>query len=327
MPRILSLLAAVTLAWFVSASAQDRPVDELASAVVQVKTYINPDARTRENLGGQREGSGVVLDSSGLVVTIGYLMVEAHAAEVITKDGRAVPANIVGYDHESGFGLLQASAPLNVQPMPMGSSADLKEQDPVLVVSHGGVSGIAAVRVVSKREFAGSWEYLLPDAIFTSPRHPAWSGAALVNGEGRLVGIGSLIVGDASGRGDGGPGNMFVPIDRLPPILGDLMTNGYSSAAPTPWMGLTTEQVRGRLVIARPVAGGPAEKAGVKRGDVVTGVGGQPASDLNDFYRKVRALGSAGVTVPLDIERGGARQRIDIKSINRRDHLKLNTTL
>jgi S1-C subfamily serine protease len=329
MPRISSILAAaiVSLAVVLPAAAQDRPLADITSAVVRVKTYINPDARTRENLGGQREGSGVVLDSNGLVLTIGYLMVEAQAAELVTNDGRAVPANIVGYDHESGFGLLQAAAPLKVTPMAMGVSAALKERDPALVVSYGGISRVAAVTVVSKREFAGSWEYLLDEAIFTSPPHPAWSGAALVNAEGRLVGIGSLIVGDASGKGDGVPGNMFVPIDRLPPILGDLMASGHSGAPAAPWLGLTTEELRGRLVVSQPVAGGPAEKAGIKRGDIITGIGGRAAGRLIDFYRTVRALGSAGVTVPLDIDRNGERRRVDIKSINRRDHLKLDTTL
>jgi S1-C subfamily serine protease len=323
-----ALAAACLLALFIApTSAQDRTVNDLVSAVVRIKTYINPDARTGDNLGHQREGSGVVLDSNGLVLTIGYLMVEAHAAEVVTLEGRTVPANIVGYDHETGFGLLQASVPLNVPSMPMGSSADVKQQDQLLVVSHGGASRVGAVLVVSKREFAGAWEYLLPDAIFTAPAHPAWSGAALVTREGKLVGIGSLVVGDASGQGVRMPGNMFVPIDRLPPILGDLMANGYSSEAPTPWLGLNTEAADGKLVVSRAVPGGPAEKAGIKRGDVVVGVGGQPSYDLHEFYKKVRSLGEAGITVPLDIERNGDKRRIDIKSMNRRDHLKLDSTL
>jgi S1-C subfamily serine protease len=211
--------------------------------------------------------------------------------------------------------------------MPMGSSADVKQQDQLLVVSHGGATRAGAVIVVSKREFAGSWEYLLPDAIFTAPPHPAWSGAALVNREGRLVGIGSLVVGDASGHGVRMPGNMFVPIDLLPPILGDLMANGHSSEAPTPWLGINTEEAGGRLVISRAVPGGPAEKVGIKRGDTVVGIDGQPSYDLNEFYKKIRSLGSAGVTVPLDIERNGDKRRIDIKSMNRRDHLKLDSTL
>jgi S1-C subfamily serine protease len=320
-------MALLFVVWAGPSPAQERTVNDLVSAVVRIKTYINPDARTGDNLGHQREGSGVVLDSNGLVLTIGYLMVEAHAAEIVTLEGRTVPANIVGYDHESGFGLLQAAVPLNVVPMPMGSSADVKQQDQLLVVSHGGASRVGAVIVVSKREFAGSWEYLLPDAIFTVPPHPMWSGAALVTREGKLVGIGSLTVGDASGQGVRMPGNMFVPIDRLPPILGDLMATGYSGEPPTPWLGLNTEEAGGKLVVSRAVPGGPAEKVGIKRGDIVIGVDGQPSYDLNEFYKKIRSLGGAGIIVPLDIERDGDRRRIDIKSMNRRDHLKLNSTL
>ena len=328
MSRILAIAgAALVLFCNTSAIAQSVPVNELAGAVVRLKTYINPDARTGSNLGHQREGSAVVIDSGGLLLTIGYLMVEAQAAEVITNEGRAVPANIVGYDHESGFGLLQATAPLNVRPIQLGSSAELKEGQNAAIVGAGGLQRIAAVEVVSRREFAGNWEYLLDDAIFTSPAyHPNWSGTALLNAEGKLVGIGSLIVGDAGRKGAPLPGNMFVPIDRLPPILGDLLATGHAATA-TPWLGITTEEGRRGLVVARAVAGGPAEKAGIKRGDFIAGVDGKRAEDLADFYRKVRALGSAGVTVPLDIEREGTKQRIDIPSANRRDHLKLNSTL
>lgn len=322
--------AAVALLAVVSnvgpAPAQQRTVSDLVSAVVGVKTYINPDARTGDNLGHRREGSGVVLDSNGLVLTIGYLMVEAHAAEIVTLEGRTVPASIVGYDHESGFGLLQAITPLNVPAMPIGSSGGVKERDQALIVGAGGVKRVAAVTVVSKREFAGSWEYLLPDAIFTSPPYPDWSGTALVTRDGKLVGIGSLIVKNASGDDVPSAGNMFVPTDLLAPILGDMMVSGHSGAPPSPWMGLNTEQLGSRLIVTRAVPGGPAEKAGIRRGDVVIGVDGQSTGELGDFYRKVRALGSAGVTVPLDVERSGEKKRIDIKSMNRLDHLKLNST-
>lgn len=307
------------------AQAPAPAVDDIFSAVVRIKTFINPDARTLENLGREREGSGVVIDQNGLVVTIGYLMVEAYAAEIATNDGRTVPANVVGYDHETGFGLLQATAPLKARPLGFGKSAEVKEGDPVLVASFGGRERALPATVASKREFAGSWEYLLDEAIFTTPPHPLWSGAALINRAGKLVGIGSLVVGDSSGAG-GKPGNMFVPIDRLLPILGDLMATGQAGGPPPPWLGVTTEEVRGRLAVGRVVPDSPAEKAGVKRGDVIVGVAGEPAKSLADFYRKVRAQGSAGVSVPLDVQQGGDTRRIEVKSINRRDHLKLKTT-
>jgi S1-C subfamily serine protease len=199
--------------------------------VVRINTHITPDGRTVQGLGREREGSGILIDADGLVLTIGYLMVEAYAAEVVDNNGRAVPANVVGYDHETGFGLLRTIEPLKLKPMPLGKSAEIREGDPVLIASFGGPATVGGAYVVAKREFAGSWEYLLDEALFTAPPHPAWSGAALINREGKLVGVGSLIVGDAARGSEKVPGNMFVPIDRLAPILGDLITAGRTAGA------------------------------------------------------------------------------------------------
>ena len=231
--QLMLLAAALSLAAIRDARAQSPSLQELISGVVGVKTFINPDARTTENLGREREGSGIVIDDSGLVLTIGYLMVEAHAAEVMLDDGRTLPASVVGYDHETGFGLLRAMTPLKVRPMTLGTAADLKKGDAVLVVSSGGPSMVLPAHVAAVREFAGSWEYLLERAIFTSPPHPEWSGAALINREGKLIGVGSLIVSDAVGDGSDAAGNMFVPIDMLPPILADLTSAGQVTGPAT----------------------------------------------------------------------------------------------
>ena len=323
--RIL-VAALVLLASAIAARAQAVSLEDLTAAVVRVKAFINPDGRTVPTLGLEREGSGVVIGSDGLVLTIGYLMVEAHAAEIVTNNGRTIPANVVGYDHETGFGLLKSQAPLGLKPMGLGKAADLKEKDPVLVASFGGTDMVAAVHVVGRREFAGSWEYLLEEAIFTAPPHPAWSGAALISREGKLVGIGSLIVANSAGKGEGGPGNMFVPIDGLRPIMADLIAEGRVSGAARPWLGVTTEEVAGRLLVMRVTPGGPAEKAGVAKGDVLVGVGGKGATSLADFYRKVWALGAAGTVVPVDILRDREEKRIDVRSMNRLDHLKMKST-
>jgi serine protease Do len=327
-PRMKWWLAAslVALMSGPAAAAENAWVEELVSAVVQVKTHINPDGRTVEGLGHDREGSGILIDGDGLVLTIGYLMVEAYAAEVVANNGRTVPANVVGYDHESGFGLLRTIEPLKLKPMPLGKSSEIKEHDPVLVASFGGAGMVAPAYVVAKREFAGSWEYLLDEALFTAPPHPAWSGAALISREGKLVGVGSLIVGDAVGAGEKTPGNMFVPIDRLPPILADLIATGRKAGPARPWLGLNTEEAHGRLFVSRVTAGGPADKSGIKRGDVILGVRGEPPKNLADFYRKVWAQGDAGVSVSLDVLQDSEIRRVDIKSINRLDHLRLKST-
>jgi S1-C subfamily serine protease len=321
LPAILvALVSACT------AAAQTPSINELVSAVVRINTHIAPEGRTVQGLGREREGSGILIDSDGLILTIGYLMVEAYAAEVIDNNGRTVPANVVGYDHETGFGLLRTIEPLKHKPMPLGKSADMKEGDPVLIASFGGPAMVSGAYVAGKREFAGSWEYLLEEALFTAPPHPAWSGAALINREGKLVGVGSLIVGDAARGSDKAPGNMFVPIARLPPILGDLLSAGRAPGPGRPWLGLNTDELRGRLFVSRVTPGGPAEKAGISRGDVIVGVNGEPPKDLADFYRKVWAQGSAGVTVALDVLQDSQVRRFDVKSINRLDHLKLKST-
>lgn len=322
--------AIATLAIAITGStglAQSTRIEELVSAVVRIKTHVNPEGRTVEGLGREREGSGILIDNDGLVLTIGYLMVEAYAAEVVDNSGRTVPASVVGYDHETGFGLLRTMEPLRLKPMPLGKSADVKERDPVLVASFGGPDMVAGAYVVAKREFAGNWEYMLDEALFTAPPHPAWSGAALINREGKLVGVGSLIVGDAAGGNDKTPGNMFVPIDRLLPVLGDLISDGRVAGPGRPWLGVNTDELRGRLFVSRVTPGGPAEKAGLKRGDVVVGVNGEPPKNLADFYRKVWAQGAAGTTVAIDVLQDSQVRRVEIKSINRLDHLKLKTTL
>lgn len=319
------LLAVLVVA--LAAPSRSTTLDELVAAVVRIKTFINPEGSSVENLGREREGSGIIIDESGLVLTIGYLMVEAHAAEVVTNAGRTSPATVVGYDPESGFGLLRTIEPPKIKPFVLGKSADVKEQDRELVASGGGASMVLPVHVASRREFAGSWEYLVENAIFTSPPHPAWSGAALINHEGKLVGVGSLIVGDANGENEGGsPGNMFVPIDLLTPIMADLLSSGRVAGPAHPWLGVNAQSAHGRLFIGRVAPGGPAEKSGLKRGDIIVGVGGERTRTLADFYRKVWAKGGAGVTVPLDVLSSGEPRRFDVQSVNRLDTLKLKST-
>jgi S1-C subfamily serine protease len=321
---IIAAVAVMTARPVLAADAP--PLEELVAAVVRIKTHINPEGQTVQGLGRDRDGSGILIDNDGLVLTIGYLMVEAYAAELITNDGRTVPATVVGYDNESGFGLLRATEPLKLKPIPLGKSADVKERDVVVIASFGGADMVAPAYLVAKREFAGNWEYMLDEALFTAPPHPAWSGAALISREGKLIGVGSLIVGDATGSTEKTPGNMFVPIDRLAPILADLLADGRVSGPGRPWLGLNTDELRGRLFVSRVTPGGPAEKAGVRRGDVIVSVDGDQPKTLADFYRKVWARGGAGADVPLDLLQDNAVRRVTIRSINRLDTLKLKST-
>jgi len=179
------LHACAAAVWVISllggAAAAAELEGELAhrlEAIVRIHADVPAEARTAAYLGTTRDGAGVVIDDAGLVVTIGYLITEAMGAEVTAANGRVSRADIVGFDIASGLGLVRAAEPLGVKPMPIGSAQGLTEKTPVVVAGSGGLEAAQPAVVVSRRTFAGYWEYLLEDAIFTAPPHPAWSGAA-----------------------------------------------------------------------------------------------------------------------------------------------------
>jgi serine protease Do len=242
-----------------------------------------------------------IIDTIGHVLTIGYLIIEAEHIELIGPKGKTVTATFVGYDFNTGFGILFPDEPLNVIPMKLGRSSEVKEGDHLFVASFGGLDSVQTVRVISRMEFAGYWEYLLENAIFSSPPHPNFGGAALIDRDGCLLGIGSLYTRFSIPGVGLIPCNVFVPIDLLRPILTDLIDTGISREPPRPWLGLHAEESHGRVFIIRVTAGGPAEKAGFRLGDIVLTVNGVEVSGLADFYRKIWALGSAGVDVHLGV--------------------------
>jgi S1-C subfamily serine protease len=297
-----------------------------ALSVVRVKATAAENARSGRTLGRDREGTGVVIDTTGYVLTIGYLITEAEKVELNTADGKVFPAVVVGFDNATGLGLLKSLVPLPVKPIDMGLSAEAKERDMVLIV---GFDGVAPAYVVSKRQFVGYWEYLLDEAIYTAPATVNWQGAALVNREGKLLGIGSLAVGDATGPASGSrgvPGNLFVPIDILKPVIGDLIANGRSTATPRPWLGLTTQEVGGNLLVVRVSPEGPADTAGLKQGDIIVGISGDGLKGQADFYQRLWKTGNAGVQITLDVLRGNRVENISVKSADRNSYFRTRAT-
>lgn len=321
--RILPLLVVVPIA--LAARAADLETSPFA-AVVKVETKISSEARSAPILGTERAGAGVVIDGSGLILTIGYLIMEASEATVQTADGRTIAAQPVAYDHESGFGLLRALKPLGVKPLELGDSKSLHERDTVLIVGSGGKEAAAPAYVVSRRDFAGPWEYLLENAVFTAPAYSNFGGAALLSADGKLVGIGSLLVPDAIHPGVALPGNMFVPVEKLTPILADLLTNGRSAGPHRPWIGLRGDEYRGHLFVDAVNPGAPAARAGLKRGDLILGVAGEPVDGMADFYRKMWRVGPAGSTVPIQVLDGMKVREVPVKSIDRYDWYKAGPT-
>ena len=300
----------------------DFDLERTLSCVLSLQSQIPDDAFTASILGTGRGGNGVVIGGDGLVLTIGYLITEAESVWLVSGDGTATPAHVVGYDQATGFGLVQALGRLGAPAIEIGASRDLRVGDEVVVAGHGGLGHALKANVISRREFAGYWEYVLDEAIFTAPPHPLWGGAALIGRDGRLQGIGSLFVQEAHEEGVPREGNMFVPIDLLDPILDDLMKFGRVNQPPRPWLGMYTTDAEGSLVVAGLASGAPAHRADVQVGDVVLKVAGAPVTGLADMFRRIWALGPVGTVVPLTVSRDGDVVSVSVRSADRNEFLK-----
>jgi len=302
-------------------AAYQRLIDA-ANAVVGVKVKAIPNARSNESLGEERVGSGVLIPRDGLVLTIGYLVLEAESVEVTDSNGQTVPASVVAYDHATGFGLVKPLAPLSEKPIKFGTAKPVSQLDRMMIVTGGQEQNISIATVVSKRHFAGYWEYMIDDAIFTAPPRLDHSGAALINKDGELVGIGSLFVMDALTPGEKLPGNMFVPIDLLNPVIDDLVRTGSQIDAKRPWLGVNSLEEDGRIKVMQVNEESPAAKAGIEAGDIILSVNGEKVTSLDRFYSRVWQSGPAGVDVPITLLHGVDLRQVTVRSIDRHEYMR-----
>ena len=288
------------------------------AAVVGVEVMAVENARSILTLGRVRAGSGVVIGDDGLVLTIGYLIVEADHVDLVDNSGRHIPARVVAYDLASGFGLLQALAPLSLAPVPLGSSATVRSDEPLMIASGGDDGDLSLARMVSRRAFSGYWEYHIDGALFTAPARSDHSGAGLFNADGELVGIGSLVVADAAGSS--APkvrGNMFVPVDLLKPILAELRARGASRASTRPWLGLNCDEFVGHVRVVRLTPASPAEDAGLEPGDLILAIDGTEVADLATFYKTLWREERAEREVALEVKRGSDSLRLTVRAVDR----------
>lgn len=292
-------------------------LDHALSAIVSLRSFVPEDALTAPVLGTERAGHGVVIAPEGDVLTIGYLVTEAETIWLVDDQGRTCPGYVMGYDQETGFGLVKPLQSMNWPRLEVGNSAELEVNDRVVVAGHGGLEEAVDARLIAKREFAGYWEYVLDEAMFTAPAHPNWGGAALLDEQGRLCGIGSLLVQTVGSGGETAGANMVVPIDLLKPILDDLRNYGRQNKPPRPWLGWLVQDLGEQLVVAGLYDDGPAETAGLAVGDVVMEVNGQALDSLADLFRTIWSLGPAGVEVPLTVLRSSETQHLVVQSVDR----------
>ncbi len=292
------------------------------ASIVSIRTEIPADAFTAPMLGTERRGNGVVIGKDGLILTIGYLITEAEQVWLTTAGGGAAPGHVVAYDQATGFGLVQALGRLGLEPMPLGSSEGVEPGEPVVIAGGQGRRDALSARVVAKRSFAGYWEYYLDTALFSTPAHPRWGGAACIGAGGRLLGIGSLLVQEVVREGQSMVGNMIVPIDILTPILDDLLRFGRVDAPSRPWLGLFATDSADGVTVTGLATGGPAERAGIAAGDLVLTLDGQEIEELGDLWRRLWAAGEAGVSVSLVVSRDGRQMARTCRTADRATFLK-----
>jgi S1-C subfamily serine protease len=300
----------------------DYDLDLALSCVVGLRSVVPADAFTAETLGTERLGHGVLIRPEGVVLTIGYLVTEAESIWIKLGDGRVVQGHVLGYDQETGFGLVQSLARLDVPFLPLGSSTDADVGDPVVLAGAGGRQNAVATEIVAKHEFAGYWEYVLDQAFFVSPPHPHWGGTAMIGRRGELLGIGSLQLQQSNAEGKSQDINMVVPIDLLKPVLDDLLKSGRPLKPPRPWLGLYATEVGNRIAIAGVAGRGPAKNADLRAGDIIMSVDGGDVRDLAGFFRSVWRLGDAGADIPLTVVRKGRTLDVNVRSADRRQFLK-----
>ena len=310
---------------------KDASYDKLvaaANAVVGVKVKALPNARSNSTLGEERVGSGVVIGKDGLVLTIGYLVVEADSVSITDTDGSEVPARVLAYDHATGFGLVKPLAKLPLAPVPirLGTAKPVAQLDRMMIVTGGEEQNISIATVVSKREYAGYWEYMIEDAIFTAPARFDHSGAALINKDGELIGIGSLFVMDALTPGERLPGNMFVPVDLLKPILDEMVRTGSQPLAHRPWLGVNSLEEDGRIKVMQVNDESPADKAGIAAGDIILRVNGDSVANLEDFYKHVWT-GTPGTEYRITVLHGTDVREVLVRSMDRKEYVRRKPTV
>ena len=309
--------------WKVPAAFQpksDEYVFDLENAlasVLYISSVVPENAFSAATLGTERAGNAVLIRESGLVLTVGYLVNEAQSVWLRTGEGKVLPADVVGMDHTTGFALVQALGRLDIPAIPLGDSDTVQIGDEVVLAGAGGPKRSVGAHVAARQPFAGYWEYLLENAIFTAPSHPNWGGAALIGPTGALVGVGSLQLEQERRKGISETINMSIPINLLKPVIEDILTMGQPNRPPRPWLGVYATEIEGKVVMMGVADRSTAKRAELRAGDVILSINGAPVVNLAAFYKRLWALGTAGVEAPLSILRDGRTMDVRVVSTDR----------
>jgi S1-C subfamily serine protease len=296
-------------------------------SLVEVNATVSSSARTAREYGTRRSGNGVVLDASGLIVTIGYVVAEAQSIEVTFSSGETNLARVVAFDDHTGLALLRPFQDIVTTPAQLGKSKGLKKDQKVMILGGAGRDSAQTVSIGKISRFAGGWGYVVDDAIHTHPPNTDFSGSALLTEAGELVGIGALVSIDIDiDPKVRVPGNVFVPVDQLTGVLGQLIVSGRQEEQRA-WLGMEARKTKEGMVVSRVMEGGPAADSGIASGDRIVAVNQQAVSSLADFYDKVWQSTAPGESVHLLLLRGDHYANVPIEAISIFDWLQLDASV
>ena len=261
-------------------------IRRVESAVVGIRVEVPRDRPSAATLGVARWGSGVIFDAEqGYLLTVSYVLLDAARIEVLLRDGRKVPARLVGLDLEVGVGVarLEGRGPWPAAALGDSTAVAAGETTGTVGMSDDGDLVATPSRVLAVRPFAAAWEYMLDRAFIVTPYNAAFGGAALVNAAGSVIGVTSLRLGEAPHV------NLAIPIEKFLPGKDEVLAKGrVASRRPRPWLGLYTVPIDGGgLVVSGLSPVGPARAAGFRRGDVIVRLNGEKVDSQEEFYSKL----------------------------------------
>ncbi len=287
-------------------------VDRAAPAVVDLRVVSGGPAA--QILGRERRGTGVLVDGRGHILTANYVVAGAEEVTVTLPDGRQALAGLAGTDPESGLAVLRMPALPNLRHVPLGRSQDLKlGQLVVSLASQGGLRRTVGAGLVSAfPEFTGYWEYQLPRVIQTNIPTPAGgSGAPLLEAGGTIVGVMAYSESEAPLVSFG------IPVEHIAGVFEELVREGrVKSRAPRPWLGLYAAPARAGVGVAGVTPGGPADRADLRRGDIITQMDGKPLPSREEFFRTLWT-GKVGDVFDLTVLRADELISVKVRSRDR----------
>jgi len=273
-------------------------------------------AMTSELLGTERNSHAVQISQDGLLLTVGYSVMEASEIWLTNRKGQTTEAILLAQDYDSGLALLRPLSPIGLLTLETATTDKLHEGQELSVLASN-EKELIPVDLFAVEEFAGRWEYVLDRGLFTFPLYERWSGAALLDSAGKLVGLGSLALGMRNPEGEVEPGNLFIPVELVMPHIEHLRDHGQKPGTLRPWLGTLVEEHDSELYVVGLYHGAPAARAGIKPGEIILSVARQPVTSMAGFFRSIWHYGPAGTAIPLTLSDGNKTREVVLDTTDR----------